>query len=215
MAAQPAPPPPPVVKVAPAPVRAKPVVVAPRYEPRIPAKQPRRAEWGFNMRIQGALMDSKDTNAAKNAGMGGIGFSLRARPSGYFALDFGLDFIGGRDYHGFTRSEVPFTVNAMLFVNPKSKAQFYFLGGLGWSTAHVETEPGASERYNYFGVQGGVGLELRLTRHMALNGDLIGFVRGRTDEKAAWAPEFVDPATGKRSNTSGGGLLRGGLTIYW
>jgi len=154
------------------------------------------------------------------------GFALRARPTGYFALDFGLDVVGGRDYHGRRRTEVPLTVNALVFVNPRDRAQFYMLGGLGWSSARVEvpyevrganySESGSTiDRYGYFGVQLGAGFEFRVAKKTALNVDLIGFVRGRTDQAAAYNPEFTDPATGRRTNTSGGGLLRGGLTFYW
>ena len=100
-------------------------------------------------------------------------------------------------------------------MNPKNKTQFYLLGGLGWSAATVKLNDAASEHYGYFGVQGGIGLEFRISKKVALNVDMLGFVRGRTDEKAQRVPEFVDPATGRTTNTSGGGLLRGGLTLYW
>jgi hypothetical protein len=181
----------------------------------VPPKRRPYNEWGFNMRLQTAMLNSEKHPSAEGAGMGGLGFSLRARPTGHFALDFGLDFIGGRDFHGNRRSEIPFTVNAMLFVNPKDRAQLYFLGGLGWSSAHVERADSTIANYSYFGFQTGVGVEYRATRHLALNLDLIGFMRGRTDRQAAFEPEFFDPATGRTTNTSGGGLFRGGLTVYW
>jgi hypothetical protein len=204
--ARPAPPPPPPRVHAPPP--------PPTYEPPPPAMPPKRprSEWGLNLRLDGALMGDK---AAQGAGMGGLGFSLRARPTPHFALDFGLDFIGGTDWQGQKRSEVPFAVNAMLFVNPKSKAQVYFLGGLGWSSATVAVAPGDNEHFGYFGVQGGVGIEFRVSRTVGIDIDGIGFVRGRTDSGATSRPEFTDPATGRTTNTSGGGLFRGGLTLYW
>lgn len=205
-------PPPPVTRPhPPARVYAPP---APRkYSP--PVKRRTRSEWGFNMRLQSAIMENDKHPSAEGAGMGGLGFSLRARPTGHFALDFGLDFIGGRDFNGNRRSEIPFTMNAMLFVNPKDRAQLYFLGGLGWSSAHVERADDSVAKYSYFGFQTGVGLEYRATRHLGLNIDLIGFIRGRTDPQAKYDPEFVDAATGRTTNTSGGGLFRGGLTVYW
>lgn len=184
-----------------------------KYSP--PPRRRPHNEWGFNMRLQSALMENDKRPAADGAGMGGLGFSLRARPTGHFAIDFGLDFLGGRDFNGNRRSEIPFSVNAMLFINPKDRAQLYFLGGMGWSSAHVERADETIAKYSYFGFQTGVGLEYRATRNLALNLDLIGFVRGRTDRQAAYDPEFVDPATGRTTNTSGGGLFRGGLTVYW
>jgi len=44
---------------------------------------------------------------------------------------------------------------------------------------------------------------------------VVGFIRGRTDDAARYDPEFVDPDTGRTTNTSGGGLFRGGITFYW
>ena len=198
----------------------------PRYEPPPAAFHRRqRSEWGFNMHLLGAMMGDR-SDKSNDSGMGGVGFALRARPTGYFALDFGLDVVGGRDYYGRRRTEVPLSVNALVFVNPRDRAQFYMLGGLGWSSARVEvpfeykgsnySSSGSTiDRYGYFGVQGGAGFEFRVAKKTALNVDLIGFVRGRTDQAAATNPEFTDPSTGRRTNTSGGALLRGGLTFYW
>jgi opacity protein-like surface antigen len=192
----------------------------PRYEAPPPRpyrrRRHRRAEWGFNMHLQGAMMGSqRNRNQDSDSGMGGLGFALRARPNGYFALDFGLDFMNGRDYQGYKRSEVPFSINALIFVNPRNKLQFYMLGGLNWSSANVDKGDGAEAKYSYFGLQMGAGLEFRVSKTVALNFDVIGFVRGRTDDGARSSPEFVDPNTGRQTNTSGGGLMRGGLTFYW
>ena len=90
-------PPPPVVVVRPAP--------RPYHEPRPAAVRQARyhdqSEWGFNMHILGAMMGSKKNSAnqgSNDSGMGGLGFILRARPTGHFAIDFGLDFVNGTDY---------------------------------------------------------------------------------------------------------------------
>jgi hypothetical protein len=61
----------------------------------------------------------------------------------------------------------------------------------------------------------GAGLEFRLSQPVAFNIDLVGFVRGRTDRLADSEPEFTDDTTGQTTNSSGGGLLRAGLTLYW
>jgi hypothetical protein len=207
----------PPMRQSPPPPPPRAVLPPPRYEP-LPPPPPRkhRSEWGFNMRLVGALMgDRRNEGRDDKAGMGGLGFSLRARPTGHFALDLGLDFIGGVDYQGNKRSEVPFTVNAMLFVNPRSKTQVYFLGGIGWSSAQVELAPDQIAHYSYFGMQGGIGLEFRVARQVGIDVDLLGFIRGRTDSLAEKQPEFIDKDTGRTTNTSGGGLLRGGVVIYW
>jgi len=189
----------------------------PRYvasPPPPPKKRKRLRKWGFNLRLTGLMMDSQQDEVA---GMGGLGFSFRIRPQRHFAFDLGLDMIGGRDYEGNRRSEVPFTLSGMLYANPRDATQFYMLGGIGWSHARVELDDqyGTMEDYDYFGGHLGAGLEFRLSPPVALNIDLLGFIRGRTDRLAESEPEFTNPETGETTNTSGGGLLRAGLTFYW
>ena len=60
-----------------------------------------------------------------------------------------------------------------------------------------------------------MGLEFRAAKHFALNLDVRAFVRGRIDDQAQAHPEFIDPATGRSTNTSAGGLVSGGMTFYF
>lgn len=208
---QQAPPPPAVVVVRPRPT----YVQGPPPPPPAPPKRARTRHWGVNLRLQGVLMDSRQHDLA---GMGGAGVSLRLRPERHFAFDLGLDVLGGRDYEGRRRSEVPFTISGIVFANPRSKVQFYMLGGLNWAAASVSQDSDEWVRtrdFSYFGAHLGPGLEFRLSPPVSLNVDLIGFIRGRTDGDARSDPEFIDPETGRTTNTSGGGLLRGGITFYW
>ncbi len=137
----------------------------------------------------------------------------------HFAIDVGLDAIGGRDYNGRRRAEIPFTVSGIVYANPRDIVQFYMLAGLGWSHASVamddHQEPEMVSSYSYFGGQMGAGLEIRIAPPISLNFDLIGFLRGRTDANARSNPEFSDPGTGRITNTSGGGLFRAGIIFYW
>jgi hypothetical protein len=196
-----------------------------------PVTRPHRRffrEAGINLRLEGVLMGNDDRTRARNSGMGGVGVSFRYRPVPHFAFDVGLDFLGGRDWNGFRRSETALLLSGIIFVNPYSPVQFYLLGGFGFSGADVnyrgtQALPGGGmmtideqRGYSYFGAHFGPGLEFRVGRRVALNLDVIGFVRGRTDRHAASEPEFVDPNDPTRTtNTSGGGLLRGGITFYW
>lgn len=175
-----------------------------------PPKAGRRSEWGVQFRLQGAPM-SKD--ASPDAGMGGIGVSLRPRPSPYFAVDFGLDFIGGRDFNGDRRNESAFTINPMLFINPRNKVQVYFLAGLGAGSARVERGSTLRE-YRYIGVDAGAGVEFRLWQRFAFSGDVVGFVRDRTDAHGG-GPEYVEASTGRYTDSSTGALFRIGGTYYW
>jgi hypothetical protein len=198
------------------------IIVVERGDSPRPPKRRYRREWGFNLRLEGLLMGDSDREGppkSDDARMGGLGFSLRYRPIPHFAFDAGLDFLGGVDWQGDRRNETALLLNAMIFFNPRSKAQIYMLGGIGFSGARVLREHDMAEPvvedYAYFGGQLGLGLELRVGRKTALNLDVLGFLRGRTDDQARFDPEFVDPETGRATNTSGGGLIRGGVTFYW
>lgn len=182
-----------------------------------PAPPKRRSfrEWGLNLRLEGILMGDNKYRS-KDAGMGGLGVSLRYRPIPYFAFDAGLDFVGGTDWAGNDRHETALLLSGIVYFNPYSKVQVYTIGGVGFSGARV-TPVGTDQevKYSYFGAHLGAGLEFRVGRKVALNLDLIGFIRGRTDKLSDTQPEFTDPDTGRVTNTSGGGLARAGITFYW
>jgi hypothetical protein len=209
-------PPPPVVVYQPPPPT---VVVQPRDAPPayyyVPKKAPPHKEWGVNLHLGGLMMGKGRDD---NAGMAMAGLGLRFRPIPHAAIQADLDFAGGRDYNGYRRSETAFTINGLVFLNPKSTTQVYFLGGFGWSGARATDDRDGYDKmeykYGYFGVQGGVGLEFRLSRVVALNVDLRGMIRGRVDDNRRAYPEFVS-GDGQSTNTSGAGLLTGGLTFYW
>jgi hypothetical protein len=223
----PPPPPPAPVRVTTAPTRLRTPLAA-------PAKRRWQPEWGLNLRLQGLSMggDSDRDNggqvAHRDAGMGGFGLGLRYRPVPAFAVEGSFDILGGTDFNGFDRVETPFSLSGLLYLNPRSRAQFYLTGGVHWSSATVQSEnadprlspnrdgSNFSAEYKYFGGQGGIGLEFRVSRRFALNLDALAFVRHRTDDAAETGPaEFTDPNTGRSTNTSGGGLFRGGLTFWW
>jgi hypothetical protein len=216
-----APPPPVVVYTptpAPAPVYAQPAPYAPPPVYRVrPAFQ---SEIGANVHLLGAAMGGNDGRSG--ASLGGVGGSLRFRPSPWFAVDLGIDFVGGTDGNGLKRTEMPLTAVGMFYVNPRSQVQFYLLGGFGFSSASVSgqcingvcQDDGTTSHYSYFGGLFGGGLEFRIAPKTALNFDLRGFVRERTDQGAALNPEFT-ARDGRTTNTSGGVLATGGLTFYF
>ncbi|HEY8091071.1 MAG TPA: outer membrane beta-barrel protein [Polyangiaceae bacterium] len=220
-APQAAPPPPVVVYQPPPPVMVVRPESPPPYEYVPPHREISRArEWGLNLHLDWA---SIGRGSQGNASMGGLGAALRYKPTRYFGIEGGLDFVGGHGYQGDLRNETGLTFNGLLFLNPKSRAQVYLLAGFGWAWAHSRTDPAFADpstqtydyNYSYFGGQAGVGLELRLTRVLAFNIDLRGFVRSRTDQLAQTQPEFGPDQYGRTTNTSGGGLLTGGMTLYF
>jgi len=179
-------------------------------------------EWGFNLHLEAALMGNK-SERADNAQMGGLGFAFRFRPMPVLAFEAGVDLLTGTDFQGYSRSEAALLLNTLVFFNPHDVVQLYGLGGLGFSGATVTIAPRANEAafkrhdedYSYVGGQLGFGVEVRVTRSIAIAGDLVGFIRGRTDERSDTVPEFIDEQTHRSTNTSGGGLLRVGATFYW
>jgi opacity protein-like surface antigen len=210
----PEPPPPPPVSYDPPPVGAiDRSETPPPYEyapPPRPVSAPH--EWGLNLHAEGAAI-GRGTQG--DASMGGFGAGLRFKPTRYFGVEGDLDFVGGRDYNGDNRNETAFTFNGLLFLNPRSRAQVYLLAGFGWSSAHVTNDvQNLDTSYGYFGAQAGAGLEFRLSHAVAFNADFRGFIRGRTDSAAAAQPEFTDQY-GRSTNTSGGGLFTGGITLYF
>ncbi len=192
----------------------------PYYPPPPPRRRWRHySELGMNLHLDVGVLGS---GAHHDAWMGGGGFAFRFRPLPVFALDLGLELAGGTDYAGNDRVEDAFVVNALGFVNPRDRLQFYLLGGfqLGGASVRVRRQGGVAvepfdDSYNYVGAQFGLGLEWRLTRHFALASDFELFIRGRTDQSRAVDPEYVDPSTHLATNTSGGGLWRLGATVYF
>jgi hypothetical protein len=208
----------------PAPAR-KPVPVIVVDRPENKPRPPRRRffrEWGLNLHLGGALMGNR-AEISEDAEMGGLGLGLRYRPRPHLAFDASVELFGGTDFNGYDRDERALLLDVMVFFNPWSKFQVYGLGGIGFSGADVLIAPRDgeadfepySEKYSYFGGQLGIGAEGRISKRVAIGGDLIGFVRGRTDDDARERPEFVDPETHRVTNTSGGGLVRFGVTFYW
>lgn len=207
---EPAPPPPPDEAMR---------IDVPRVEPPRPRRH-RFREWGINLHAALGLMGNDDA-MSPSADMNGLGAALRFRPIPHLAIEGALEAVWGTDYNGFDRFEHAELVNGLFYVNPRSAVQLYGLAGLGFGAAYLDSRGADGRRllrdetYRYFGGQLGVGVEGRLTRHFALGADLIGFLRTRTDRRADRNPEFVDPDSGRTTNTSGGGLLRLGATFYW
>ena len=82
-----------------------------------PAQDP-PSEIAFNLHLDVALLGP---GAASNAGLGGLGFGFRIRPMPLYAVDLGLEFLGGTDYNGNDRAEQAFVANGVVFVNPRDR----------------------------------------------------------------------------------------------
>jgi outer membrane protein with beta-barrel domain len=167
--------------------------------------------WGLALRVQGVMLESGGRGGG--ASLGGVGVSGRYTLSPVVTFDLGLDSIVGNDYNGNDRSELSLSFSSLFFLNHHPVARTYVLVGLNASSASVDVG-GDDQTWGYFGGQTGLGLEFTLDPHIALSFDAIAFLRGRTDSRAAREPEFTD-SLGRVTNTSGGGLLRGGVTLHF
>lgn len=166
--------------------------------------------WSVNLRIQGVLL-GQGRRRSHDARMGGVGASIRYEVNPVLTLDGGIDSMLGRDYNGYDRGEVSFSLSSLLYLNQHRQIRTYGIFGLNTSAAQVDID-GDEQGWGYVGAHAGLGLDIALDRRVALNLDLLGFLRGRTDQRAAREPEFTD-SSGRVSNTSGGGLFRGGFTL--
>ena len=164
--------------------------------------------WGLALRAQGVILEGK---RGSDASLGGIGISGRYTLTPVVTFDLGLDSILGSDYNGYDRSELMLSFSSLFYLNNHPVVRTYVLVGLNASRAYLDF-PGDEQTWGYFGGQAGLGLEFSLDRLIALNVDFVGFIRGRTDERAAREPEFTD-SEGRVTNTSGGGLLRAGMVL--
>jgi hypothetical protein len=172
--------------------------------------------------LHGNLALFGDGDGADSRGMAGAGAAFRFRPHRMFGVDLGLDFLAGEDWNGNWRDERAFVGNAIWFINPRHRLQLYVLGGFSVGSASVDVERLGGEAvepyeasYSYVGLQGGLGLEWRITRRFALATDALMFVRGRSDDDRRVDPEFIDPQTHLVANESAFGLWRLGLTYYF
>lgn len=198
------------------------------FEPRPPPHRhhPRKTRrplhpWGFDAHVFGALLGDGGYST-REVSMGGLGVGLRYRFLPEFALEGDLELGFGADYNGYDRQEGALLLHAVGTLNPRSPVRLNLLAGFGLSAARVSVGsddpsplwPAHDENYSYFGMDLGASVEVSLSPRTAIHGDLLGFVRDRTD-KHRKTPEFVDPETGRATNASGGGLLRVGAIFYW
>jgi len=181
--------------------------------PQLHSNDERFARWGAGIHVFGALLGHK-------ANLGGVGLGVRHFFVPEFALEGNFELGFGTDYNGFQRQEGSFLLHGVGVLNPRSAVRAYGFGGLGFSLASVSGVHAAGgvehdEHYTYFGGDLGAGVEARVTKNAAIHLDLLGFIRGRTDDDRDSHPEFVDAQTGRTTNTSGGVLLRVGSQFFW
>ena len=170
-------------------------------------------EWGVNLHLEGGLLADQPQ---RDDALGGLGVGFRYRVLPPLAFEAGVDLLRGPEHQGYYRSEVALLLNALVFFNPRDVVQVYGLAGMGLSRTNLNYVHHADESYfkrsdehrSFFGGQLGLGVEVRVSHRIAIAADLIGFIRGRTDD-------HPDVSELSQRDSRGGGLLRGGVTFYW
>ncbi len=217
----PLPPPPPMVVVQPTPVVY--AYAAPTPPPTVIVKKQVVApgppafdkKVGIGLKLDGAI-HSQETKVGE--GMGGAGLLLRMRLKPHFALELAIDALGGKGYAGEPRFEVPAYLTLMWYPGRHwSVVQPYLMLGFGGAWARVGEDPHA-DRPVYVGGLGGIGLELKLGKQLALFAEMRGFVRYRVNDRPS-DPEVPTAGTckddGTCTNYEGGGLFSVGLIAYF
>jgi hypothetical protein len=166
--------------------------------------------WSIDLHGQGILLSGRN---AEVVGLGGLGASLRYEFNPITTLDLGFDSFLGKDYEARDRAETSLSGSALLYLNPESPLRAYGILGVHYDVARVDLG-GYEQTWTYFGGHAGLGVDIRVDRRVALDFALLGFMRGRTDSRAAREPEFSD-SNGQQTNTSGGALFRAGVALHW
>lgn len=215
----PLPPPPPTVVVQPTPVvyaqPAPPPAVVVKKQVVAPGPPPFHKKVGLGLKLDGAIHSMETKH---HEGMGGAGLLLRMRLKPHFAMELAIDALGGKGYTGEPRFEIPAYVSFMWYPGRHwSVVQPYLLAGFGGAWARVGENPHA-DRPVYLGGLGGIGLELRLGKSLALFAEMRGFIRYRINDRPD-DPEVPTAGTckdnGQCTDWEGGGLFSVGLIAYF
>ncbi len=175
-------------------------------------KKEQDRHFGFNLRLASLLME-QDKNTHPDAGMSGLGVGLRFLPAPFVALEPSIDGLGGRDELGRQRTETTLGFNTIFFLNPDDPILIYGVLGVFTTSAEVKGTQSApvphGGRFSYVGGQVGAGIELRLGPALAFNAELLGYARQRN--------ELPGPEETSRElrRDSGGGIVRGGMSLYF
>ncbi len=150
-----------------------------------------------------------DAGAQRDAFMITGGLALRRRLARYAAVEVALDAAGGKDYVGASRWEGWFAPAFRLNASPSGVAPFVAIGP-ALSFARVDDD-GTRRQFSYFGGAVSFGLTIPISQSSGFEVLWSSFLRTRVPSTGS--PEYVDPGTGRTTNTSGGALIRAGLSL--
>ena len=183
-------------------------VRVPRVDaPRPPPPEPRG--WSHFLIAPRLGVPLFDAGASRDAAMFAAGLGLRYAPRRTVAFELAVDGAYGTDYVGAARREGWLSGSFVFQARPRGLSP-YVLVGPAISAARSELD-GATRSFVYLGGHFGVGLAIELSRETDLCLDWLAFARARVGGDGA--PEYVDLRSGRHTDSSGGGLLRLGMTF--
>lgn len=200
----------------------------PQEAPRpAPTKQSDEPKSGFDIHVQNLSFFDGQTvgSAAPDAGLMGVGATLRIPARKDLEIHVGNSGLVGKDFNGFERGEVGFALYAQRHLNPDSRLRFYGLAGgvvaFGHATSKqasplLPAESATGEFYANYGLlsgQFGLGAELRLVSFLSVHVDALASMRWRFSATND-APEYIDRVTGSPVYAYPGLMLRGGATFW-
>lgn len=192
---------------APPPGYAPRVILVPRSAVDRPAP-PQPTAWP-RLRVLGRLgLPLFDGGAHESAGMfaAGVGLSYALQRS--IAIEGALDAASGTDYVGADRQEL--WASGSIVLSPRARGAVpYTMIGPSFAVASSELR-GNDRNFAYLGAHLGIGIAFEVAENSRLQLEWLGFVRGRID--SGDSPEYVDYRTGRATNTSGGAVLRLGIS---
>jgi hypothetical protein len=182
------PPPPPVYYPPPAPVYTPPPQA---YYPPAPVAYAAPARRWDYPRVGLAVAGTVQTGRTQELPVGGVAAALQLRTSRHSLLGLELQSVGAyRPSDGTRRNDLDFLLSGRVFLWDMALAPYLELaGGVGRTSVHVSAyEAHASQLLGRFGV----GLELRLGRHLVLDGQIAQLHRfDMSDDDVAHATRPV------------------------
>lgn len=133
-----------------------------------------RTDTSFGIRALGTGMSGAKLGLSdyENSPLGGIGFSVRSDVDDNWAIEFGIDFLGGGQLD-FYQSQVPVTLSFLHYFVPNSVVQPYLIAGGGIQFTELSYGDGLyvfelAEIVNH----AGVGAKVKLGRRASFSSDI-------------------------------------------
>ncbi|MCA9670873.1 MAG: hypothetical protein KC503_34990 [Myxococcales bacterium] len=174
------------------------------YKPRVRYRHIRLTppRWSMGLHLTGLTANHKVGDEA--VALGGIGGHLRFR--GYrWGAELAVDVLG-RDFAdgGVTRISVPIQASALLYLIPRGRFNLFMLGGIRVVPTHIRYDLSnlkTEQNFTQFGMQGGIGAELLLSRWFALTADIraFGVVRNDNDSDGQYYTGVERPIVAEKA----------------